>query len=109
MFGLGLGGEAAQTQSKAEVDCCAAPNQLEHVQLADLAEVVPVDGEGDRDREQLRAAQGRPGQQPPVLGALAAEDAEPVDRAEDRQEVLGVARDVGPRGRYSWRKVLTRW
>ena len=67
------------------------------MQFADFTEMVAVNGESDGQREQLGAAEKRPKHEVPIMDALFADDAQVVDRTEERQNVLKLQRrlDLG--------------
>ena len=69
--------------------------------LTGLAEVVAVDRKCHSQGEQPGTAKQRPRQQLPVLNSLFAQDAQPIDGTEERQNVLDVEGSIN-----AWHFVL---
>lgn len=60
----------------------------QNVQLVDTVKVEAIDREGDGEWELLGLIEERPEEQPPILAALFAPNAQPVDGAEESQNLL---------------------
>ena len=64
------------------------------MQVTNLAEVIAVDGEGNRQREQPGAAEERPEEKFPVADAFFVDDSKLDNRAEEGQDVFEIKADL---------------